>query len=670
MLPEAVLEQVFEFLLTGEIVALWDTGDRGMLSKMANGAVKSLKVVELRHLRNYAPHFRLRKLDLSDLDFLDFNAAQSALTTVHRGLKELDMSSSKSSSLVIGNPRADEGSKESSSESHLLQLDLNLLFDCLEVLHIHVGYRRTLDPSTLLLLPQTLTSFTLSLNKRVGIIGRRTFPTLITAEVLRLLPPSLTQLSSMSFAADALCLLADDRTILPNLIDLTTPAIDMRKDNPTFATDGKWPPYFPVLDLYNVNSTDRLENLPTHLTSLNISSLSSGAPFTATISWIKSITPHLTQLTVPAIAWDEIKRFEEWPRSLTELNYSSCPPHMPKYHVLPRTLRTLDASYVSDEGITIAPKDLDVAMAFGRALLDNAEKQSWIKCKEYLKSLNAELYPRFSRHVDEYIAAVERGELHGLPLLLSNLTLEGSFAYNAWTKIYPPQLAHLELNFTWAVANSHFWNLLPPHLITLIVETDDFQMRSDYDWSPPWEVMTLFTDKPDDSPLFQMTSLSTLHIPIATASAFQFFPRSLTELKNTNIGTLSPTHDELAQLPQNLLTLEMAIIGSTPERWVEYLPRSLTELDLLHSTIEGSDFARLPPKLTLLTAVTRSLSLADLYHSPNTLELLDLEFDDDGPSSVGFSELAHLVSLFKPFTKFYKSCLEDTAKIIGVKHVS
>lgn len=646
LLPQDLLEQIFNYVLDDDIMALWDTGDQAMRSKMMNGAVKSLKVQELRYLRNYAPHFRLRKLDLAELRPQALSASDEALSFVNQNLKELILSAHLTNALIIANGSSSESMKSSSPPLSI--------FASLETLHLRFYVARAFNPTSL---PQTLTRLTLK-----AMASHPTSLGVITPQLLKCLPSSITRLKCSPYATtfltmDAFRLLADDRTILPNLVDFAVEATAAH--SALLASDNIWPDYIVRLSLtFIFDYAPRPSIYPKHLTRLHLVDRSHLAQAAHTGNlFVKRLPPSLAVLKVTEIIWSQIDSSAVWPPSLTTLSLHHSEAHLPSYHLLPRSLLRFDSGYA--EGRDISLHDADAAVAFGRNIINTIEKDKWNQCKRYLRSLDSRCYPRVSSHVDEYIEAVERGELRGLPLTLTALNCFQSTQYSNWTEIFPPHLTSLELLRPTFISSCKFWKLLPPHMTSLEAKCDRF-----FQWCPSWELDSL---QPEESPLFQMTSLTRLRIPISSSASFKYLPRTLLILLFASKKVVGATPEELKQLPPSLHTLRAALNPTDPKRWLEHLPRTITKLTLRRTPTDGSDLARLPPKLKSLDIHrTRFLSLDRLLNIPKTIETITLEFEaEEDLPFLNTARFARLQVFFQPFSKFFKSSRETILNVIN-----
>ena len=649
--------EILRLILTDDdishvVIDLWKCGSITLNSKLARGAVTDVYLEDTTKAQHNCSRWPkcLKEFNLKRLVIKSKNSALCSLPTLrselkklHRDLKALEIRAPGADFAIFGTgknststdsddePRPAKRSKHSETEDfdllHEELWNLDLTWPSLERLSVK-GERYgegTISSRVFAVLPRSLLHLTLGTSFNHQLRDFSTLPpklqTLnlyletLDSKALMLLPKTITDLGK-SLDDSAQIKLARNPQLLPNLIDF--PFIDDVQMNANLklyylydepSPNKAWPSNLKLLCFTETDAQDvfgkHAPALPQELLSLELDS--SCSEFDIAAKWLIKIPPSLTSLKVASINWKGINA-SIWPPHLTTLSIED-PSFSPAYfHKLPRSLVTFDMGESVNSSAEPGSFKLSACLHAGLTTLSTLEGDLWNTLKPQLIK-QAHLFSNSS--ATEYIAAVEKGQLFGLPLTLKKLLFTGYDNHHRFSLLVPPQLIELRTPIPATKASARFLELVPPSLTKLTFLQDE-QTAGNYH---------LMIDKcePGASALSKAMNLRQIHfpdLPANTAKLIKHLPcRELASFDDTM------TTDKIRDLPPSLTSLQFGGIRPSNRRlpWVPLLPSTLTHLDIDPGYLLGSEFALLPCSLTSLVANLHKVELSHFWTLPKSL---------------------------------------------------
>ena len=365
-----------------------------------------------------------------------------------------------------------------------------------------------------------------------------------------------------------------------------------------------------------------ISDLPVGLTSLTI--LNDG--FILDHQAISTLPRALKYLSVNAIDWADLK-MDNWPAPLHTIQVTQMLGFGYYYFsMLPRTLTSL-LCQPPRTGAQVATLstfgDPTLLQSIGLQYLA-LEQEQWLAQKAQLLCIEGG---------EAYIKRVEAGDLYGLPLGLTELSI-ASKSFEHVQYLFPPLIRRQIVRFA-DISEDEDFERFPPN-DALEVYFDELSVMSDASTGDSTD-FALYRSK------LKSIAIEKVYSPISRnpdmGLLVQCLPRSLTRLAlySNPIST-----SELEFFPNTLTDLLLRKCSFVEDDWVEMLPRSLVKLDLPHNaTISGDCIHQLPPKLASLKASFNTVSITQARDFPPQLESLF----EEGRSSI----LYVLRNICRPF---------------------
>lgn len=675
-LPVELLAQILDGDRSNAAIALWQSGSRQLATKLKNNGILDLRL-KCEVLRYSAlwpqclQEFKLRSLviECGKGQALSVNQLRSGLSLLNRSLIRLEVHHTHVFEAIFGDTlipgvfdlhegfliykHAKVGDEVLPKVHSDKRCDLSETLDKLEVLKLFGAFDGSprLTGRATALLPPSLTTLDIgplqlhySANYGVQLPNLRTLimDSLKGVEHLPLLPRTLTNVGVTYWHIYEFQELAKEHgAILPNLVELLRSPTYYRHE--AYQHNGSWLPFITSLKIF---SAEGLSSFPQSLTELSFEGIFPECnPFIGSASIFPDT---LTRLTMQGIPWSSVTT-KSWPRSLSFLVFDTDAIFGPMhYHRLPRTLTRLGSCGVGED--PPSPEfNFDAATALGRQMLEDCEKQSWSAHKQELILAGKRNGGRFQSKMEAYIAAIERGELYGLPLGLLTVYFCSLHLTPGSRLLLPPCLRTLVMKTFDTIDNvDDFWSLLPLSLDSLSL----------FNTSPnPSKLLnTTNLASPSDFGLYHHNTLYDLTFDMSLAdflpASMAYLPRSLREL------TTPLSFDSLRDLPPTLTKLSAHFTGeATPTNWLSTLPRTLKQLYISNVDLTGPELLQLPPNLELLSCSFSGISLDHLLDMAcNSLRTLHGAVDRDRSKGAGLlttSEVAALCDRFRPFWRIF-----------------
>lgn len=443
-------------------------------------------------------------------------------------------------------------------------------------------------------LPSTLTSLHLP-SQSVSTPALRHIPKILTT-----LNPCLTE--------SALLELMREPEILPNLTSFPlAPRMSLSIDATMSLTSQPeliWPTSMQSLTISSVDSTF-FRILPKNLTSLTFID-TCGAPDITSERLINCFPITLTEIDGARINWSEITT-SQWPPFLTFLGLSNSPFDLSHFHKLPRSLQRFRPP---SKPLAMRTNDTSSLLVFGQDLLSTYDHYAWANAKAKLLQMSDKAT---SARVREYIEAVERGELYGLPLGLTDISIQySSLSALNLQYLWPPAVKNVDLQDTAKTTTKSYFRLLPPSVTSLTLQTP---------------------------------------------SSICHLPRKLQKLI-LQVTTTKITAAQLESLPPTLIDLELRLSGISGQRpWTQLLPTTLTRLTLHGASVNGSELATLPASLTYLSCSVVDATLAQVRKMPHNLRKVSISSSEKNPpmEKLNSAKWRRLAQAYEPFYKIFRA---------------
>lgn len=652
-LPVEVLKTIFVFSKTWRAIELWKTGDRTLMSKIANNGIHSIR---LQLYSGLISQVSLPKcVESIALTALRFDTCLGHLSPGHfnEQLKSLSTPNLKTLKLI-----SSSGLLEALfSEDHIF--DWTPRFPALQKLDIRAPATRSPGPFGSFVfpyLPRSLLYFNLTsafpydISTFEGIppnLQALHLPMTITPETLRLgLPTSLTKFG-FGFAYEALVTLALEPNLLPNLIDF--PSVPSEKLVEFFGTlkEKGVPIPLGMTSLYTPQlPVDVLmENMPSKLTTLWLESDTT----TFGRTFLMALPHTLEGLSLKTADWQSIES-HHWPSNMTSFSLSSSPDFGPlHFHRLPRGLKYLFQSLAQYGSLNTEELDHAQLLGLGLAQLATNDQEQWQKIKRDL----VRDYHESSAAVERYISAVELGGLYGLPLGITTLKLGLSAHQCTVDLLLSPCTTVVRVESIIVASKASFWNHLSPSVSSIAIRSMQRSPRS-MD-TTDWEICKI--EDATTTELYHSKTLKELTLfggsTVAHISPlFKYLPRGLQSFDITSGSPLTAAH--ISELPPNLkrLMLSASIVGPVDD-CLKALPQSLQDLSLLKDAFQGEHLRHLPPLLTYLNVVVEEVLLQHIRDIPSSnLLKLRLILRTAKPGFLTLDEMRALGPSLNSFAKF------------------
>lgn len=440
--------------------------------------------------------------------------------------------------------------------------------------------------------------------------------------------------------------------MLPNLISTPMSALDYDLMlDAVKARNQRLPPQIKEFSV-TYDMKDFLPHLPLCLTKLSMAEHA--------MPLLVELPSTLTEINAFDASWSSVET-KFWPSNLITITLTHDPLFAPlDFHRLPRSLKNFYLNRYPWSRETKGPiaesVDSSVFRAAGQAMLAGADNARWMELKSNL--------PRKWKQVEDYIAAVEDGELGGLPLNLTSFFCGSLNCLDDITLVLPPTMRYLELREQAAMLQTQLlYVLLPPSLesIELLRPTRDCDLSYHDTFATPF----LHASK---HPLFNLTVLSMI-ISCRLMDKVQYIVRCLPRtLLHLTLSAYRATlqREDIAQLPPRLLHLDLRCTISSSHQDLDYwtlaLPRELKTLQLQPGAIHGKELAKLPSSLECLEAPLDSVTIPHILAMPCRLsQILPLSLKGDALTALEWNTL---VTTFAPFHLIRHSSLERIEAII------
>ena len=476
------------------------------------------------------------------------------------------------------------------------------------------------------------------------------------SDMVECLPATLTDIGS-SLSEEALMLYLRQPSLLPNLRTVNFTEILDQEAIPTewFEELDAWPTFMTsmtIRDCIEQFFTGKKE-LPSRLSSLSLISLVEPCMCEA---WIDLLMPlPITYLDIAIIDWTGTLSHGSaieswmWPPTLQILRLNPRNFDTAWLYKLPRALTQLDCS--SNYGCAEVKKpkfNLPLLLENGVSALNGPDKELWQSIRREI--LRKSGTPDEMLAIETYLKDVESGRLFGLPLTLKTMNLDDSMAVPSTltTMILPPRLTDLGIH-----------NRYPPKNM--------FELRnSDLEWLHDEDENSHVDEaNPPMSALhsaFNLKSYTGVFGSTDSLHSLKSLPRQLETLYFTVYVESENTSQHWQQcaffdlLPTTLTKLRLTFkeVSSTKLERPEILPRTLTELETSLS-IEGRDFALLPPGLLYLYVSINHVSIDDLLSLPRHLRRLEYKNRPRRSRSndLPFEHLEELLCCCRPYYRIY-----------------
>lgn len=673
-LPSDVLSLIFRGPTSWTAIELWKSGSRLLQAKMKNRGVEE---VDMEAHRRFSRHvalpaclleFQLRqlKIRLQNTPFAPQHL-QSFIKKLNRSLRSLNLSGPGMLEAIFPLTLSDgrhfpmeqwrpQYVRIATSETDISALpDWSLIFPELETLTVGTpGAGSTTSPvlgdSIFACLPRSLTHLNIQESKKHGTFD--SFEHLppecrylslpqdaLSPAALRLLPSNITHVGN-SLTLEALMVLAADPSILPNL--MAFPPIPPFEESTLFnhliSLGRRLPDSFKAVSLSSLPSS-QIEVLPRGLVSLIINYSREGPCLNGKL--LKSLPQTLRRLAVSDVDWSALDGETSWPSKLEHLCIETDAKFRAEYiYRFPRGLTSLSLNERGHRDTdTRGPADfkIDSLLALGRSALEGTENEVWRNMKaELLKKVETATGRFWKAQVTNYIAAVEKGALFGLPLGLIEFTIGPCIAIERMDFILPPQVVHFSMTLKRLGQTLSFWNLLPPSVFSISIDNPPWVPSYEFQ---DWEICKLSDPSACSFYHSNVSSLSIresnkFHLP---DHFFRCLPRNLRVLDVAIPAFLRA--EKVGNLPTSLETLFLTAQVKEPVQiWLPKLPRSLKNLFTAANGVEGADLAFLPPNLERLETQLSKVTIDHLLTLPTSMRTFDIRFTDESPSKEHLTE--------------------------------
>lgn len=620
--PVGVLEHILDYAHTWRAVELWKTGDRTLMSKLANGGIRqaalhlAMDIEEQVSLPRCFESFALTSLRCTlgrgSFASADLNAQLQRLRTSN--LKELSLTGPNGVLEALFSPE--------------LVIDWTPVFPALETLELFATSVNSYQLASCALfkyLPRSLLHFSLKIPKILNTF--ESFDALppnlrvlrlpnegqVTAQTLRLgLPPSLTDLGPC-FSFDACIALAEEPKLLPNLAQFPIVPIAKAAEFIDLLAQKAIPLPSNITEFYSpLAPIDTLTKiLPSKLVTLTMQCEEPGITSTLLMA-----LPHtLESFNFSVADWNAIES-HHWPPNLTSVAISFDPRFGPNhFHRLPRGVKKLLQPSLPrelDVLADMAPLEHSHLLELGRAALSSKDKESWQRIKQDLLRYHSKDGIATMR----YIEAVESGGLYGLPLGVTTISLMFPAQQCTVDILLPPRATAMHLDSTAIASNKNFWERLSPSLASITLTSSNVQTVIGV---TDWELCKI--EDPSSTGLYNSNTLTQITLNASalpgTVAILKYLPRGLRTLNLTGGSPISVA--EIEHLPPNLKRLSLSVnVNGDVGSFVKALPRSLEELTFLKETIRGEHFQFLPPQLTFLSVMVVDVTVQHLREIPSS----------------------------------------------------
>lgn len=647
-LPIDLFRVIFDGPNSVLALQLWKCGDRLLSHKLISGGVNGMDL-KYRPFKNVSSRWprMLKELKLSSLS-ITANPADSIIAlrkeicSLHRGLKRLIIHNPVGALGTlfcalfqwIENPHENTRFVRSASplddpsaqNTNLCPQLLRLcdVFPNLEVLSVTSEQGQLeLSSTHLQVLPRQLTSLKLSASlpkKCSDLPPNLTRLELLSSNELFLdsivsgFPSSIQYIDAHLSNASFKFLLSDEGLKrFPNLDLIVGPRISsMAGEIADLASSEMWNRVHTLETAPFAHSSlfqDSSFVLPRNLTSLQLPAYSdlniAAFPLPAT----------LTNLEVNSLDWKVIQANPFlFPFGLRSLSLQDSPGGVRDFYLLPRKLEHLEWMKTDRLGAFLNDADSKF-LGFIAQLTQKTDG----------KILNAMLEESIRRpsvtYSSENIRAIQQGYHFGLPLSLKSLKVYNYYGESSF--VIPPHVTTASLQRGACEYPQFTLHHLPPSLANLSLPRNSkpgfppFYTPSHQDTNANPETSTLATH-----------TASTVSFPSQDESdpltMLTLLPKGLRRLKLLDfVQTPRNVISCLETLPHGLISLNLGSASGFEyfPRWVKVLPKTLTKLNAPVS-LEGADFAHLPPYLVSLSAGLYNVTSLHILSLPRTMRIL------------------------------------------------
>ena len=705
-------------------ITLWKCGSKLLNGKLQRGAVTSVDLVVKRfgntsRWPRCLKEFKLERLSVRSTThgLCSAKTLRNELKQLHGGLKELELCvsgalaaffplppTSNTSALKYGSddyaPRSKRAKTQETSDNdstHYEPWNLDVTWPHMERLTIDstVHPRNRLPPSILSLLPRSLTylrmvtdfthlitDFTTlpphlkTLDLEFGAIGKKS---------LSLIPSTITNLGK-SLNEEAQLVLFRDPSLLPNLewFPIAEPKDGFYQlFSKVFSERLPWPSNIKalsfqecdVLDVFNETSP-----LPAQLQKFRFEAVEDDEDSELTAERLINLPKSLTDIYVHRVGWKNITS-SMWPANMNDLFYCDSNPRW--FHKTPRSLTSLgignawwkhhgdeDSAELlynreddQSEGDSESTKKKKIAsftssFAAGINTLATQDMPLWTTLKSALRGCDFA-----SGDASAYCAAVESGQLCGLPLTLRGLQIDQYSHTLPKVLVLPPQLHSLRMELKRAFENwPTFFDLLPPSLTCLDLRGNLDPLQK---CVKAWDAQTL---DPQSTSLYKLKKLVYLQLSANDDGSLGFITKYLPRTLKTLI--LKTIEDEdirelVEHLPTSLTALTLEIRAEAVS-WVGALPKSLTSLNARQVVIQGEDVKNLP-NLFSLSALFKDITIDHLLEIPRSLATLAMcRFRTAAPRGcLDEAQLLRIISAYQPYYTIFEASRADIDANLG-----
>lgn len=665
-LPPEVLAQILCNGSSWAAIELWKSGSKLLASKLVNGGVRELHLIDSRSIAFASWPRCLKEFKLRSLSVYIASSVVTPPLAIRRELKKLchglkklvvaipgcrfaffDLPKYRDPSSIEERPhrakRRALAEIDPNGALHEEMWDLNETFGELEHLEIFddsAAPSQTSNPLPRLgeyifaLLPRSLTSFILENSAAINqlttiehfppnLLTLRLPPASIPVRLIGDLPHSITDIGHGLSAAATFDLVANPER-LPNLLDMPWPDTVPLDANTLLVWKLKSLPEFwkhvhaEVSDpecLFKVLPRKTLISLRLHSGSprfnIGAHSFPTDNPFTS-----------LVKLSVGRVDWSEMTA-KSWPPLLTDLALTNdlciCATF---FNRLSRNLKNLCINMPRDEMGFSRPEsdvfDSNLSLANGIAAL-KSDADTWSTWKDTLSSNPNMFYGPDSDVSKRYVEAIEKGMAYGLPLGLTRLHMGRYLHVHEVNLVLPPHLTEVRLEY---VKSVELWELFPPCVSELHLHAPLFPFH-EYDLQRPptnWRIADFERyEPPEDNPFFKLTSITTLKLKYMNATRavddLRLIPRSVVDLRFGAIDT-PLVREDVFGLPSTLTRLNLTAGLTDSLTWIADLPQTLICLEIPNIQVYAADLAKLPRNLESFTAVLVDAFIKDIPSLP------------------------------------------------------
>ena len=470
----------------GAVITLWKAGDRILNAKLVNNGVTDVDLVDDRRDSSSRwpqclKSFRLGRLSIScrnpsfctpDIlhELQQLSPALKVLQLYFPGVEALlpvedqynDLSHSHDDQ-----PPAPKRSQTAPNDAHHTAMwDIGQTWPSLEQLALGRNSLRNvygnqgeseLGSRALMLLPRGLTYLSLPwsrIHPLPGMLppGLKTLhvsPYSLGDDDLHHLPKSLTDIM-LSVDDKGLALLNQERDLLPNLkqfpiIDLDFINMEVGEYFSESLETLSWPPNMLELICYASDDDAVFEELPSAMTSLTVISHDETPILRPSV--IHCLPRGLTYLSIVQLEWTNID-VSTWPSTLIDFAIlDGTIFNADHFCLLPRNLKTFSIQYCERlEGAEaeidlnpLPPHRFEALFSLGRESLST--DTHWTSIKRLIQTKNSSVH---GMTAETYISSIESGQLYGLPLTLTSLSLPEEFQPLQKSLLLPPRLSYLQ----------------------------------------------------------------------------------------------------------------------------------------------------------------------------------------------------------------------------------